>query len=99
VAERSPWGRIHRGYEQSWNFTVERKLPQDVVMSVGYVGTHSVHLLADYDINAGGPGSTIANLPYNKAYGRTVATQMWDGYLSSNYHSLQVAVNRSFSKS
>ena len=23
---------------------------------------------------------------------------MWDGYLSSNYHSLQVAVNRSFSK-
>ena len=23
---------------------------------------------------------------------------MWDGYLSSNYHSLQVAVNRSFAK-
>ena len=23
---------------------------------------------------------------------------MWDGYLSSNYHSLQVAVNRSFSR-
>jgi hypothetical protein len=99
VAERSPWGgEIHRGYEQSWNLTVERKLPENVVMSVGYVGSHSVHLLADYDINAGGPGSTLANLPYNLAYGRTVPTQMWDGYLSSNYHSLQVAVNRSFSK-
>jgi len=99
VAERSPWGGlIHRGYEQSWNLTIERKLPQEVVMSMAYVGTKSTHLLADYDINAGAPGSTVANLPYNKAYGRTVATNMWDGYLSSNYHSLQVAVNRSFSK-
>jgi Carboxypeptidase regulatory-like domain len=99
VAERSPWGgEIHRGYEESWNLTVERKLPQDVVMSVAYVGSHSVHLLADRDINAGYPGSTQANLPYNLAYGRTVATNMWDGYLSSNYNSLQVAVNRSFSK-
>jgi hypothetical protein len=99
VAERSPWGgEIHRGYEQSWNLTVERKLPEDVVMSVAYVGTHTVHLLADYDINAGYPGSGTANLPYNLQFGRTVATQMWDGYLSSNYNSLQVAVNRSFSK-
>jgi len=97
VAERSPYGGlIHRGYEQSWNFTVERKLPQSVIMSVGYVGSKSTHLLADYDINAGYPGSTVANLPYNLKYGRTVATQMWDGYLSSNYHSLQVAANRSF---
>ena len=99
VAERSPWGgEVHRGYEQSWNLTIERKLPQDFVMSVGYVGSHTAHLLADYDINAGYPGSTQANLPYNLAYGRTVATNMWDGYLSSNYNSLQVAVNKSFSK-
>jgi hypothetical protein len=99
VAERSPYGGlIHRGYEQTWNFTIERKLPMDVVTSVAYVGSHSVHLLADYDINAGGPGDTVAKLPYNLKYGRTVSTQMWDGYLSSNYHSLQVAVNRSFSR-
>jgi hypothetical protein len=98
VAERSPWGGlIHRGYEQSWNFTVQRKLPENLILDVGYVGTHSVHLLADYDINAGYPGSTVANLPYNLKYGRTVASQMWDGYLSSNYHSLQVAANRAFS--
>jgi hypothetical protein len=98
VAERSPWGgEIHRGYEQSWNFTIERKLPQDILMSVGYVGTHSVHLLADRDINVGPPGITTAKLPYNVAYGRSVATNMWDGYLSSSYNSLQIAVNRSFS--
>jgi hypothetical protein len=97
VAERSPWGGlIHRGYEQSWNFTVERRLPNNILMTVAYVGSKSTHLLADYDINSGYPGSGTANLPYNLAYGRTVATQMWDGYLSSNYNSLQVAVTRSF---
>ena len=98
VSERSPQSFIHRGYEQSWNFTLEHKLPLNLITSVGYVGSHSVHLLADYDINAGYPGSGTAGLPYNLAYGRTVSTQMWDGYLSSNYNSLQVAVNRSFSK-
>jgi TonB dependent receptor len=98
VSERSPWGYIHRGYVQSWNFTVERKLPENLVASIGYVGTHSVHLLADEDINAGSPGSGTAGLPFAAQFGRTISTQMWDGYLSSNYHSLQVAVNRSFAK-
>lgn len=98
VSERSPNSFIHRGYIQSWNFTLERKLPENIVASVAYVGQHSVHLLADYDINAGYPGSGTANLPYAKLFGRTISTQMWDGYLSSSYNSLQVAVNRSFSK-
>jgi Carboxypeptidase regulatory-like domain len=98
VSERSPNSFIHRGYIQSYNFTIERKLPLDLVTSVAYVGSHSVHLLADFDINAGFPGSGTALLPYNVKYGRTVSTQMWDGYLSSNYNSLQVAVNRSFAK-
>ena len=98
VSERSPWGFIHRGYVQSWNVTLERKLPQNIVTSIGYVGSHSVHLLADYDINAGSPGSGTAGLPFAAQFGRTIPTNMWDGYLSSNYHSLQIAVNRSFAK-
>ncbi len=89
---------MHRGYVQSWNLTVERRLPLDLVTSVAYVGSHSVHLLADYDINAGYPGSGTTGLPYYALYGRTISTQMWDGYLSSNYGSLQVAINRSFAK-
>jgi len=98
VSERSPNSFIHRGYVQSWNATVERKLPYSIITSVAYVGTHSVHLLADYDINAGSPGSGTTGLPQYAKYGRTIPTQMWDGYLSSEYHSLQVAVNRSFGK-
>jgi hypothetical protein len=99
ISERSPYaGEIHRGYVQTWNFTLEHKLPMNVVTSVAYVGMHSVHLLADYDINAGYPGSGTANLPQAAAFGRTIATNMWDGYLSSSYNSLQVAANRSMAK-
>ena len=95
ASERSPWGGlIHRGYVQSWNFTIERKLPLSLVTSIGYVGQHSVHLLADRDINTGFPGSGTTLLPYNIAYGRTTATNMWDGYLSSSYNSLQASINR-----
>ena len=96
---RSPWqGEIHRGYVQSWNFTIERKLPQDVVVSVAYVGTESTHLLADRNINAGTAGGGAASQPYYQLFGRTTATNMWDGYLSSNYHSLQTAFHKQLTK-
>jgi len=97
ATERSPWGgEIHRGYIQSWNFTLERKLPGAIVGSVAYVGTQTTHQLADRDYNAGYPGSGNTNLPLAQ-FGRKIATLMWDGYLSSNYHSLQTAFNKQFS--
>ena len=95
---RSPYaGEIHRGYTQSWNFTIERRFPGDIVTSVAYVGTETTHQLADRDINAGYPLSGQAGRPYAQLFGRKTATNMWDGYLSSNYHSLQVALNKQFS--
>jgi hypothetical protein len=94
VTERSPWGgEIKRGYIQSWNFTIERTLPGNMIGSIAYVGTQTTHQLADFDINSGVPGSTNANLPLAK-FGRTAALDMWGGYLSSHYHSLQTSVNK-----
>ena len=96
---RSPnLGQIHRGYIQSWNFTVERRLPQDIVSTVAYVGTQTTHQLADLDINSGFPGSGQALRPYAVKFNRRTATNMWDGYLSSHYHSLQLSVRKSLSK-
>jgi hypothetical protein len=96
---RSPYGgEIHRGYIQSWNFTVERKLPLDLVTSVAYVGTQTTHQFADLDINAGSPNSGNSGRPYAKQFGRTANTNMWDGYLSAHYHALQTTINRQFSK-
>jgi hypothetical protein len=99
MGPRSPWaGEIHRGYIQSWNFTVERKLPADWVTTVAYVGTQTTHQLLDIDINAGFPGSGTRGRPLFATLGRTITTNMWDGWASGNYHSLQVALNRHFAK-
>ncbi|MCB1020367.1 MAG: TonB-dependent receptor [Acidobacteria bacterium] len=93
-----PNSKINRGYIQSWNFTIERKLPANIITSIGYVGTASIGMFGDRDINAADIGGGSAGRPYASAYGRRIGTTMWDSYLNANYHSLQVAINRSFSK-
>ncbi len=96
---RSPWkGQLDRGYIQSWNFTVERKLPADIIASVGYVGTNSIGMLGDRDINASDIGQGNGNRPYVALTGRRTSINMWDSYLNANYNSLQMAINRSFTK-
>ncbi|MEN6535537.1 MAG: TonB-dependent receptor, partial [Bryobacteraceae bacterium] len=98
VENRTPWGgHLSRGYIQSWNFIVERKLPADFVATVGYVGTQTVHQLSDLDINAAPVGGGNTGRPLYSKWGRTVATTMWGGWLSGNYHSLQTSINRRIS--
>ena len=99
AAQRSmPYDEIHRGYIQSWNVIYERKFPAEFVISFGYVGTQTVRSLADNEQNWSKPGTGNAGKPYNTAaYGfRTQGTDFWDGWLSANYHSLQIAINRRF---
>jgi hypothetical protein len=88
---------LHRGYIQSWNMIVERKLPAEMVASVGYVGSASVRGFAFLDINASQiPGSGDEGRPLFAKFGRTTATREWDGRTHSIYHSLQVSLNRRF---
>jgi hypothetical protein len=86
---------LHRGYIQSWNFIIERKLPAQFVMSAGYIGTASVNGFAFLDINASQiPGSGNAGRPLFAKFGRTSTTREFDGRTHSNYHSLQSTINR-----
>ncbi len=97
MGPRSPWaGHISRGYIQSWNLTVERQLPYEMVGSVGYVGNHTVHWMADVDINAAAPGTGTPGRPLYAKYGRAITTNMWDGFVDGNYHGLQTSLNRGF---
>jgi hypothetical protein len=90
---------INRGYTQSWNFTIERKLPMDAVGSVAYVGTNTVHQLMDRNINVAGPGTlNNSDLPLAKLYGRQAASWMWDGIGYATYNSLQATLNKNFSR-
>ena len=95
-------GELKRGYIESWNLIVERKLPGEFLGSVGYVGTQTVHAFGDLDVNSSLPGTGAAGQPYNTPlYGpvsgnRTASTLYWQGFLSANYHSLQASLNRQF---
>ncbi len=96
VQMRSPYGgTLHRGMIQSWNLFVERKFAGDIKVEVGYVSTQTSNQFADIEINAS-QGPNLAR-PLS-SIGRNASTLLWDGWLSSNYHALQVAVNRRLSK-
>jgi hypothetical protein len=100
MGPRSPWaGELHRGYIQSWNLTIERKLPYDMVGKVAYVATRTIHQMIDRNINTAGPGlgASRNNVPLAKLYGRTIDMSMWDGIGYGAYDSLQTNLNRSFS--
>jgi Carboxypeptidase regulatory-like domain/TonB-dependent Receptor Plug Domain/TonB dependent receptor len=38
-------GAPHRSYVEQWNLSVQRQLTSDMSLTVGYVGSHGVHLL------------------------------------------------------
>jgi hypothetical protein len=98
VISRSPFpGLLHRGYIQSYNFTIERQLPSNFVVSAAFVGTATTHQFVDHELNAGAPNSGAAGLPLNATLKRTISTLFEDGWLSSHYNSLQLGINRRFS--
>src|SRR5262249_4466142 len=86
---------LKRGYIQSWNFIIERKLPAQFVTSVGYVGTSSVNGFAFLDVNASQvPGLGNNGRPLFPKFGRTATTREFEGRTHSSYHSLQATLNR-----
>ena len=91
-----PGGEYKRGYIQSYNFVVERQLPGALVGSAGYVGTHTVRMGVDQNINAAAPGAGQAGRPLNAAFGRTADTTVFMPMASSTYNSLQAQLNRRF---
>jgi hypothetical protein len=98
IAMRSPYSYINRGYVQSWNFTIERKLAAAMTGSVAYVGTQSTNMLGDRDINAAPLGAGNNGRPLFSQFGRNRDLQMWDGWMSSNYHGLQTSLRGNVAK-
>jgi hypothetical protein len=85
---------VRRAYIQSWNFSVEGRLPGDIVTSVGYIGTQQTHLRTTIETNYALPGTGTAGRYFNRLYGATTNRAFSDGFTSSNYHSLQIALNK-----
>jgi hypothetical protein len=88
-------GTLKRGRIETWNVTVERNLPGEMVLGVGYVGNRLSHGWGQIDQRASGidePG------PLSQ-YGRTADTLQLQGYLDSHYNALQATLDRRFTKS
>jgi Carboxypeptidase regulatory-like domain/TonB-dependent Receptor Plug Domain len=85
-----------------YNLSVQREILPSTVLEVGYVGTKGTHLLGDVDINQPTLAARLANP------GADVnAIRLYEGYgvitdripvFTSNYNSLQVSLNRRFSR-
>jgi len=93
VGDLAP-GEFKQGYVESWNFTVERKLPSQVLLSVAYVGNHFVHELNGQDRNAAPLGTGTAGQPLDAAFGFYGRFVEFAGYLDSHFNSLEVTLNR-----
>lgn len=90
-------GEFLRGQVASWNLFVERQLPGTFLLSVGYVGNHYYHEFNGRDINAAPLGGGSSSVPLAQ-FGRfTQSTYQFQGYLDSNYNSLQVTLERHMS--
>jgi len=88
-------GLLKRARVETWNATLETKLPGDFLLGVGYVGNHMYHGWAQRNMHA----SLIdQQSPLSAQWGRTAETVALEGFLSSNYNALQVTIDRHFSK-
>ena len=93
-----------------WNFNIQRQLFESTTLTVGYVGSRGLHLYAARDINPVLPkvvnGVTVFGVPRGATPGivgnprlnpASAALSSEAPVGDSNYHSLQVGLNRRFS--
>ena len=82
-------------YTQQWNFTVQRRLTDDIIAEVGYVGNKGTHLSMFINPNTAlpGPGDPDPRRPW-PVLG---ATSEMDNIASSHYEGLQAKLEKRFS--
>ncbi|MEQ1947766.1 MAG: TonB-dependent receptor [Bryobacteraceae bacterium] len=66
-------------YNQQWNLFLQRELPMNTLLTIGYVGSHGVHLIGYYDMNTSKP---VVNSAFN--YGLKFASLNANGGITYN---------------
>ena len=98
VAANSLEKDYQRGYIQSWNFTIQKKLALGFVGQAGYVATRQINRVGFRElnyapINGGNTGRLLA-----VKFGRTAETRLVTPIGNSHYDSLQSSLERRFSR-
>ncbi|HUQ94932.1 MAG TPA: carboxypeptidase regulatory-like domain-containing protein [Bryobacteraceae bacterium] len=89
-------------YTQQWNINIQHGLTNNMVFEIGYSGTHGIHFMRTQDLNQPLPDPLIAqglrNANQARPYkGWSIINHREQSYMS-NYHGLQMSLNRSFSR-
>ena len=88
---------LHEGTLHSWNVSFQRQLPFGFSADIAYVGTRGVDLVMDVDRNASLVyGSGNAGRPQFAAFKRMGTTRTRTNLGKSQYHGLQIKVDRRF---
>ena len=88
-------------YTQQWNFTIQKKLPRQIYLDAGYVGSKGTRIPIIYDANRPiaiiPAGQTAAPLAQRRPFLGWDTINIDKSVGSSTYHSLQVKVERRIS--
>jgi hypothetical protein len=98
-------------YQMQWNLNIQREVLPNTVATVGYVGSHSVHLPAQKDFNhpipfigpSGRPTFGVLNATNTAVVANPrlnpayAYLQMMDALADAHYHGLQTSLNHRFS--
>ena len=81
-------------YQMQWNFNIEREIVTNTVLTVGYIGTHNLHMFIQRDFNYPVPClAPNSGCFYNGAPTYASATGVPNPRLDPQYNSLQLADN------
>ena len=86
----------HRGYVESWNFTIQRDIGGGFNVQTAYVGSRAVRQTVNQNINAGGPGGGNTGRALYAAFGRTTNITSHTPFNTAVYDGLQVQATRRF---
>lgn len=73
-----------------WNLSVQRQLPGNIAVTAGYVGSGTIHITGQRNINQPPIGSTVRPFP---AIGNITSDE---SYAHATYHSMQIKAERRF---
>jgi hypothetical protein len=106
------YGVASTPYQMQWNFNIQREVMANTVLTVGYIGSHNLHMFVQRDFNYPTPClSATAGCFYNGAPTFASSTgkanprlnpaydslNLADNLADSHYHALQTSLNRRFS--
>ncbi|MEX2261434.1 MAG: TonB-dependent receptor [Bryobacteraceae bacterium] len=89
---------LRTSYTQQWNFTLQKRLPKDVYLDLGYVGSKGTRLTATFDGNRPleivTPGPGVPSIASRRPFQGFNNINTTKSIGSSSYHSLQTKVER-----